>query len=600
MRLEFRNRFKSISTAVINEEIADFVVLSGPNGTGKSNLLEAIENGSIGVNGLPNPPGQEVRLFKLSGLMREAEPVQSPANYPDSWISLKQNIENYRYQFTNHPHSLPAGSAQLADQVLNNLVGNNGMLRPILEQMEAAAGKRLIDFRQRDFRLYSPLFLNQRDPFTMSISEVFLSYHGRRNRNDVALYMQSQGREDTEPLTQAEFVAAYGAPPWELLNETLKIVGLSNYSFNHPEGPEEGVSFQPVLTNSLTGEDVRVEDLSTGERTLLAVALTLYTGSEFGTTIQLPKVLLLDEADASLHPSMVTSLLRVVKDIFVEKYGVCVIMTTHSPTTVALAPEESLYIMHREGAERLTKAASRDQALNALTVGIPTLSVKLENRRQVLVESEVDAPCHDALYRYGKSFIKSDISLTFIASGKGSAGNCDAVKHLVDKFRKAGNDRVKGLIDRDARTEAPADIHFSDERYSLENHILDPLALGLYIIRERLLKPEQFGLDANFKYFEYDSHKQEIVNGLMTLIELQGDDLTEVPVKYADGSETILHKWYLESNGHVLQERLRNRIQSLNRHNGTALLKEVIDKVYKEFPVLIPEAYIQLYIELSS
>ncbi|MDQ6948924.1 MAG: ATP-binding protein [Actinomycetota bacterium] len=189
--------------------------------------------------------------------------------------------------------------------------------------------------------------------------------------------------------------------------------------------------------------------LSSGEKTLMAVAMSLYTGSRLGEAIELPMVLLLDETDASLHPSMVQSLLSVTNNIFSKRYGVRVILTTHSPSTVALAPEESLYIMRRSGTPRLRRA-SRDDALKSLTVGIPTLSVRIENRRQVFVESEYDEVCYHEYYRLLKHLIASEFSLQFIASGRGGQGNAQAVKHLVSSLRAAGNDTVLGIVDRDS------------------------------------------------------------------------------------------------------------------------------------------------------
>ena len=102
------------------------------------------------------------------------------------------------------------------------------------------------------------------------------------------------------------------------------------------------------------------------------------------------RVLLFDEPDAGLHPLMVRSLLQVIGDIFCERNGVKAIMTTHNASTVALAPEEALYTIRRTARSRLRRASSRDEALTGLTVGLPTLSVRVENRRQVFVESKED------------------------------------------------------------------------------------------------------------------------------------------------------------------------------------------------------------------
>jgi ABC-type branched-subunit amino acid transport system ATPase component len=601
MRLTYNSRFNSIDRPVSNLELADFMVLSGPNGSGKSNLLEAIQNGAMGVEGISNPPEQAVRLFKLAQLIRDAEPAQTAAAYPDSWINLKARVDGLKQGPMSHPRSLALDSPELYQQVRVNLLQNKVLSERVLQRIEEAAGKTIVRFENRDYQRNAPLLMGQRDPFSLSITEVFLSYHGRRNRNQQAQWLTSSGaRDDLDPLTDDEFTQLYGMPPWDQLNETLKIVGIGHYSFNRPEGLEENVSYEPRLVDSRNGSAIRVDQLSSGERTLLAVALTLYTGSEFEDSIELPRVLLLDEADASLHPSMISSLLKVVKDIFVDKYGVKVILTTHSPTTVALAPEEALYIMYREGDERLKKAHSRDEALKVLTVGLPTLSVKLENRRQVFTESNIDSYCHDAVYTLVKPSLKSEISLHFIESGKGGAGNCDAVKLLVRKLRAAGNTTTHGLIDRDTRTTAPQAVHFASERYSIESFMLDPLALGLYLIRERHLNPEDIGLGSGFKYFELNTEGQSIVDHVISITRSEGDDGTLVQVKYENGIELSIERWYLDMPGHDLQARLREKILPLRGQREDKLMREVIEKIFKDVPGVIPTALIDLYRGISG
>lgn len=50
------------------------------------------------------------------------------------------------------------------------------------------------------------------------------------------------------------------------------------------------------------------------------------------------KLLLLDEFDNTLNPSLIEALFIVIKEFFIDK-GTMVIITTHSPVTISLAPE---------------------------------------------------------------------------------------------------------------------------------------------------------------------------------------------------------------------------------------------------------------------
>ena len=63
---------------------------------------------------------------------------------------------------------------------------------------------------------------------------------------------------------------------------------------------------------------------------------------------RLPKLLLLDEVDAVLHPSMVVALVTTVKSLFVPQ-GTKVLMTSHSPMTVAAIDEADIFRVVRTG-----------------------------------------------------------------------------------------------------------------------------------------------------------------------------------------------------------------------------------------------------------
>jgi hypothetical protein len=73
---------------------------------------------------------------------------------------------------------------------------------------------------------------------------------------------------------------------------------------------------------------------------------------------------------------MMKNMLDVIQEIFVRE-GVNVILISHSPTTIALAPEESIFIMNRSGPQRVAKKPKRE-ALEILTEGYVTLEEGLK------------------------------------------------------------------------------------------------------------------------------------------------------------------------------------------------------------------------------
>ena len=602
MRLEFIQPYKSITAPVTSEEIADFVVLSGPNGAGKSHLLEAIEQGAIRVGGIigvqPSSAGP-IRLFTLGKLVMPSESTESLAVHRDRWINLKQNVQNDAAGLTSVPgRNLLPGSDELEQEIRSRIERGQALRPQALQEMLTAAGKRLIDFTDDDFRQYAPLIMGVRDPFTITVSELFLAYQGRHEQNEFAQWRRDTRRLGGDiALTEEQFVARHGPPPWDLLNETLAMIGLE-YQLNHPRGGEDNLPFEVRLTHRETGFQIDPTQLSAGEKALMAIAMSLYAGSHLGEAIELPKILLLDEPDASLHPSMVRSLLRVVDDIFCKRFGVKVIMATHAPSTVALAAADSLYTIRRIGDPRLRRA-SRDDALNGLMVGLPTLSVRNEHRRQVFVESQDDEGCYQELFRLLKDRLQTPFSLEFIASGRGGQGNDVEVKHLVRRLRAAGNP-VQGILDRDHRLDAPEGIVFIEGRRTLENLVLDPLLVGLFLLREHLVASEDV-VGGSLRHFEVrPHHAQPICDYVTSQIREGNDSEARVSVSYAGGFEVSIQRFYLDIDGHALEERLRLAFPPLNQYRGGGLKAKVIELALADVPGFAPQDVIELFQQLTS
>ncbi len=169
-----------------------------------------------------------------------------------------------------------------------------------------------------------------------------------------------------------------GYAPWSLLNNILKTYSCNDYVIDedlvNTLESFENLDNQPLnikLKNYTTGQTVNLDRLSSGEKTLFALAVTLYRQK---TDENLPTILLLDEIDSSLHPSMCKQLLSVLKNIFVDEYGLKIIMVTHSPSTVALAPENLVYIMENNNGKISLERNNKQKAISFLSDGFATFN----------------------------------------------------------------------------------------------------------------------------------------------------------------------------------------------------------------------------------
>jgi hypothetical protein len=293
----------------------------------------------------------------------------------------------------------------------------------------------------------------------------------------------------------------------------------------------------------------------------------------------------------------------------VEKHQIKVILTTHSPSTVALAPDSSIYVMRKQGPERLMPT-SKDVALGILTSGVPTLSVNYENRRQVFVESEYDVQYYSALYQGCKPSLSPEISLVFIASGLGGSGNCDQVRSVVKQLVDGGNRTTLGVLDWDTRNVSSGAVVVlgEGERYSIENYLIDPILLGFLLIRERFTTPERLGLKPETKYVEMrglsQAILQEMVDRIVAAIAAESskqEDSSTIVFHYIGGLKIVVPKWFAHMHGHTLEEYAKAAFPPLQRYRNEPDLKTaILSKVVDDFPDLIPSAIISLFRNLQN
>ena len=115
----------------------------------------------------------------------------------------------------------------------------------------------------------------------------------------------------------------YGDAPWKVINGILNSVHmLYEFEVPHEDNYSPYLPYEPKFVKKDIRTEVKISELSSGEKILIALAFALYNNDH---VTQLPKILLLDETDASLHPSMSKQYLHILKNVFVKKLGIKVI-----------------------------------------------------------------------------------------------------------------------------------------------------------------------------------------------------------------------------------------------------------------------------------
>lgn len=451
------------------------------------------------------------------------------------------------------------------------------------------------------------LLWGQVDPFQQAFGRLFSTYRDLIHQNDrLEKYPPADG--DVVHLSPERFLEEYGEPPWDFVNRILSVCEL-DFRVNSPP-LHETASFEPRLNKMSSEVDMRFGDLSSGEKVLMSFALCLYNASDARQKKRFPRLLLLDEVDAPLHPSMVVSLLKTIQSVLVDEKGISVILTTHSPSTVALANEDSLYEMNPIGPQ--IDKCSKGEALSILTAGVPTLSISFEGRRQVFVESKTDAGIYESLYQAYKGDIGSERSLNFIevghrpeSGGETNAG-CAQVQRIVKTLCDNGNESVFGLVDWDGNVSETTRVKVLSPtiRNGLESAIFDPAILFASCVRNKIRFMREKGMVEDGETYVglngWDQERwQRAVNKLQSLV--LGSDLSfnedELPIEYQNGMNLLVRKDYLHLDDHRLEECVVSVFGFLKPHNNQAggLMRHIIESTLADMPSLLPIDVIDTY-----
>ena len=437
LRIELSQPYKSIA-ALTTEDLPDFAILIGRNGAGKTQLLEALKEGRaaipcIGADEIerydmgsfrpPNANEANRQTNQFAQLTADAYLLsppdgQAPINTAadifcqctaeierDSGVDARDDfVRNLRNDIQQVP-DFTVFAATNRGSTYKELLYQQ-VLRPLISVDQSQQGRRQpnqsnISFNGNQAALIStamkltsklPHELTQDDiqrashyegnTLTNSVSAVFVAYK-------VNQFTWAHKRIETERVTFADLISEYRTvypSPWQTLREILSTMrdeageyGLFDFDFSDPDGYElhmgnfEQFSFKAEMTNRTTGAQYELGSLSSGEKVLMALCLASfnqYLGRRF------PKLLLLDEIDAVLHPSMVAALVRTLKDQFVPR-GIRVLMTSHSPMTMATLDDADIFSVVRTGGDVTISHTTKSEAITELSEGLATVDVGL-------------------------------------------------------------------------------------------------------------------------------------------------------------------------------------------------------------------------------
>ena len=525
------------------ERIPPFAVITGLNGSGKTQLLEVLAYKLTGTT----PHGVNLSGLELS--------VAGDSFGPESVAYLPS-----RWEVTPAAHVGIPQMQQARDQLWNEVYQHGHNLSDIRAVTKRARIKKLLGDRptdQESFKRRLPddyAFMLEDGDVVAGLAHVLVAYRLRMAEG------LEQGR------SKDEIRKSIGPAPWDVINEAFQAADFP-YEVVSPVGTPIAGIYELKLQSKLSGDRIPPGDLSSGEKMLLVLVLWLYNSQHHG---RFPKLLLLDEPDANLHPSMTRQFLNVVNEVLVAKYGVRVIMTTHSPSTVALAPEGSVFEMSR-ASPRIQKSRSVAETVGLLTAGLVVVS---PGSRFVLVEDQLDVDFYETIRQLLSDFgpsrdpraIRPAPSLIFVPASRGKrvekvGGGSSVVAGWVNKFDAPPlSEIIRGVIDRDNGNAATSRIEVIG-RHSIENYLLDPLVV-FCLLSSAKRAPAIDGVqistgDEHLIREQPDEVLTAIVTAIAKMVQplLQGlkeEETHTRVVQFTKGSQARYPAWILDRRGHDL------------------------------------------------
>jgi ABC-type multidrug transport system ATPase subunit len=464
MKIKITQKHKSVNPPC-EFDLPDFSVLTGKNGSGKTHLLEAMADNKKSEVYLNNVLVNNIRYIGFNGLNPNIEESCNPQTIiqyiKNSWTNYNVGVKNFKQSEPNNKDT---------NRLIDYITDGQNIKKYILSVIEGTK-KDFDKLTEDDFSDYFDIsHLGQNDFFTAQFALIFKNYHKRQEENNYNEYYQSKGEKVSKPvLTKKEFEEKFGIPPWDFVNKILLETKIP-YEVNSPVGTRLESNFTFKLKDRAGGFEISSMDLSTGEKVLMSLALAIYnTGGDLGK----PDVLLLDEPDAGLHPSMSKMMVDVLYKNIVSDNKIPTVISTHSPTTIIASEGIAIYQMVR-GNNMPTKIPTQ-QAVEILSSDIPFLKISNDKRRQVFVESKYDVNYYELLTNIYSRIESLPSEPIYIPARTSNGSNCTDVIDVVSGLSNNGNDQVYGIIDWDSNNPSKGRIIVlgENERYAIENYLLD-------------------------------------------------------------------------------------------------------------------------------
>lgn len=505
--VKFTSNFRSFRVNDVVELQGNFIAITGENGSGKSQLLSSTSSKQITPNSPHHPidvtevsiDGQS--LTKSEILYCSFKGIGQPSLSRTNYSTLEGNKNNLFSLFTG---------SNINDE--NQLICN-GLHKYFQEKF--GDNYRAFIFDQNSFikHLPSNFFNDTKNIFTTDLNARFYQY-AREVRNFQSNCFKIGKTPPTDNLKEF-YEEKLGKAPWTFFNELFEKIGFEyrfdeNYELDDQDAIEQ-INLKHIKDNQAS---VEVNVLSDGEIALFSLFIAFLRIKYDGYKL---KLVVLDEYDAPFNPLLIKQYITMLNEYFVKE-GITVILSSHSPNTIALLPNNTSVYWFKKPSQlgdntryyKITKA----KALSRLTDGIPYYKVDIENKKIAFCEEENDRLYYETAFKALKDnkILDTEGTITFIGVHKvhkselnSQNGGCIKVRENTKLLKEQGISKITGIVDWDLKEQDDSTnaifVHGGQNRYSLENYLFEPIYISKSLIDAKIIQPEEINQELTLGRF---------------------------------------------------------------------------------------------------
>lgn len=422
--LDAKANYKNIKKGFKWENIPQFAVITGENGSGKTALLEqmnliANSNKSENKSIFSNQINSQIKYFDSIKLEMDGD-----------YFPNDESVKNFKKTYEVYLENRQNDKRDFYRQYISYFK-RHGLTEQKFLQMSKEKFYEWLDSIS-DINIESKPTIFDEELLLNTFGSYFVKLENCKK--ELAKWHKDKTVKEIEVMAEERF----DKNPLDEINQILAKY-YSKYALEITM--ENFYEIKLICREKESNALVPMSSLSLGEQIIISLIMWQYEDTTLDSV-----VLLLDELDAHLNPKMAKMLIYILKNVVVKDFDCQVIMTTHSLSSVAYCDDKDLFFMENGKIRQIDKR----EAIEKLSDGVMTFDtamsvvaqIQKSNKPTLMVEGKLDKLHIENFYKLSKKEIPFEII---------ECGGADNMSHFAIAFTelKIPKEKILFLCDYD-------------------------------------------------------------------------------------------------------------------------------------------------------